>query len=71
MIKKQNARADVEPYANFFHQEDSSCSLKKTKYFHSAVAIELPGGIRACTVTLPTLQSLGLKMKQDSNNIMA
>ena len=41
----------------------------KYKYFHSAVANELPEGIRAYVITLPTLQSLTLKMKQAGDNI--
>lgn len=39
------------------------------KYFYSGVASHLKS-IRACVVMLPTLQSLGLKMKQGGDNIM-
>ena len=31
------------------------------KYFHFGVTIELPEGIRACLVTLPTHSNIGLK----------
>ena len=34
------------------------------EYFHSSMAGKLPEGIRANVVTLPTLQSQGLKMKE-------
>ena len=34
------------------------------------MAIELLEGIRACVVTLHTLQSLGLKMKKSDDDIM-
>ena len=34
------------------------------------MAIELLEGIRACVVTLNTLQSLGLKMKKSDDDIM-
>ena len=62
-IKKPKIKGKRGAIYKFCSSKMFNLAPMEDRYFHSSMAGELPEGIRANVVTLPTLQSQGLKKK--------
>lgn len=61
----------MEENTNFVRRKDSHIQPMENKHFHSGFPEKvLLEGIQTCIVTLSTLSSIGLKMKQSGDDIM-